>query len=89
MATIEDHQAAHAGEHTTSDRFPAPTAGGSQGSTLVLAVGAFRDWLDEYMIAHELPPLTSRGASGVTSRWSVAGSESVAATGAPNPPTGS
>jgi hypothetical protein len=36
------------------DRFPAPTAGGSQGSTLVLAIGPFRDWLTEYMAAHEL-----------------------------------
>jgi hypothetical protein len=44
-------------QHTvpgTTDRFPAPTAGGSQGSTLVLSIGPFRDWLDEYMRAHEL-----------------------------------
>ena len=57
--TMDDHQAivsaqVDAGEHTTPDRFPAPTAGGSQGSTLVLAVGPFRDWLDEYMRAHDL-----------------------------------
>ena len=62
IATVDDHQAVvaaqlDAGEHTTpstTDRFPAPTAGGSQGSTLVLAVGPFRDWLDEYMRAHDL-----------------------------------
>jgi hypothetical protein len=40
-------------EHTT-DRFPAPTAGGSQGSTLVLAIGPFRDWLTQYMAARQL-----------------------------------
>jgi hypothetical protein len=37
-----------------SDRFPAPTAGGCQGSTLVLAIGPFRDWLGEHMRVHEL-----------------------------------
>jgi hypothetical protein len=52
--TMDDHQAVDGAEHTTTDRFPAPTAGGSQGSTLVLAIGPFRDWLDEYMRAHEL-----------------------------------
>jgi hypothetical protein len=36
------------------DRFPAPTAGGKQGSTLVLAIGPFRDWLTEYMNAHQI-----------------------------------
>jgi hypothetical protein len=44
-------------EHTTLtiiDRFPAPTVGGSQGSTLVLAIGPFRDWLTQYMAAHQL-----------------------------------
>jgi hypothetical protein len=58
----DDHQAVlasqlNADEHTTSrptDRFPAPTAGGSQGSTLVLAIGPFRDWLIEYMRTHQL-----------------------------------
>jgi hypothetical protein len=59
IAAVDDHEAVgaaqvDAGEHTTPDRFPAPTAGGSQGSTLVLAVGPFRDWLDEYMRAREL-----------------------------------
>jgi hypothetical protein len=49
--TIDDHQAV---VPTATDRFPAPTAGGSQGSTLVLAVGPFRDWLDEHMSAHDL-----------------------------------
>jgi hypothetical protein len=39
---------------TLSDRFPAPTTGGPQGSTLVLAIGPFRDWLTEYMRAHDL-----------------------------------
>jgi hypothetical protein len=39
---------------TTTDRFPAPTAGGKQGSTLVLAIGPFRDWLTEYMNAHQI-----------------------------------
>jgi hypothetical protein len=38
----------------TTSRFPAPTAGGRQGSTLVLAIGPFRDWLTEYMLAHRL-----------------------------------
>jgi hypothetical protein len=38
----------------TSDRFPAPVAGGSQGPTLVLVIGPFRDWLSEYMTAHQL-----------------------------------
>jgi len=52
--TMDDHQAVDGAERTTTDRFPAPTAGGSQGSTLVLAVGPFRDWLDEHMSAHEL-----------------------------------
>lgn len=37
----------------TTDRFPAPVAGGSQGSTLVLTIGPFRDWLTEYMTAHQ------------------------------------
>jgi hypothetical protein len=37
----------------TSDRFPAPVAGGNHGSTLVLAIGPFRDWLSEYMSAHD------------------------------------
>jgi hypothetical protein len=44
-------------QHTalgTTDRFPAPTAGGKQGSTLVLAIGPFRDWLTEYMNAHQI-----------------------------------
>jgi hypothetical protein len=43
-------------QHPTvsTDRFPAPTGGGHQGSTLVLAVGPFRDWLDEHMRTHEL-----------------------------------
>src|SRR5918998_1475433 len=36
------------------DWFPAPTTGGKQGSTLVLAIGPFRDWLTEYMTAHQL-----------------------------------
>jgi hypothetical protein len=39
---------------TTTDRFPAPTAGGTQGSTLVLAIGPFRDWLTDYMNAHQI-----------------------------------
>jgi hypothetical protein len=39
---------------TTTDRFPAPTAGGKQGSTLVLAIGPFRDWLTDYMNAHQI-----------------------------------
>jgi hypothetical protein len=38
----------------TSDRFPAPIARGSQGSTLVLVVGTFRDWLGAHMSAHDL-----------------------------------
>jgi hypothetical protein len=42
------------GGGTVSDRFPAPIAGGSQGSTLVLAIGPFRDWLTEHMRTHEL-----------------------------------
>ena len=37
-----------------ADRFPAPTAGGKRGSSLVLAVGPFRDWLTEYMTAHQI-----------------------------------
>jgi len=37
-----------------TDRFPAPTTGGPQGSTLVLAIGPFREWLTEYMSAHDL-----------------------------------
>lgn len=37
-----------------ADRFPAPTGGGCQRSTLVLAIGPFRDWLSAYMVAHEL-----------------------------------
>jgi len=36
------------------DRFPAPVAGGSQGSTLPLAIGPFRDWLHEHMTSHQL-----------------------------------
>ena len=51
--TTDDDQAIVAAQ-LDADRFPAPTAGGSQGSALVLAVGPFRDWLDEYMRAHEL-----------------------------------
>jgi hypothetical protein len=39
---------------TVADRFPAPTAGGCHGSTLVLAIGPFRDWLTEYMHARRL-----------------------------------
>jgi hypothetical protein len=39
---------------TAADRFPAPTAGGTQGSTLVLAIGPFRDWLTAYMSAHQI-----------------------------------
>src|SRR4051794_40385226 len=35
-------------------RTTVPTAGGRSGSTLVLSVGPFRDWLAEYMRAHEL-----------------------------------
>jgi hypothetical protein len=44
-------------QHTetgASGWFPAPTAGGKQGSTLVLAIGPFRDWLTEYMNANQL-----------------------------------
>jgi hypothetical protein len=44
-------------QHTapgTADRFPAPTTGGPQGSTLVLAIRPFRDWLTEYMSAHQI-----------------------------------
>jgi hypothetical protein len=44
-------------QHTApaaADRFPVPTAGGKQGSTLVLAIGPFRDWLTEYMNAHQI-----------------------------------
>jgi hypothetical protein len=44
-------------QHTVSaaaDRFPAPTAGGCRGSTLVLAIGPFCDWLTAYMTVHEL-----------------------------------
>ena len=44
-------------QHTTpaaTDRFPAPLTGGHQGSTLVLAIGPFRDWLTRYMTAHQL-----------------------------------
>jgi hypothetical protein len=37
-----------------SDRFPAPTGGGRYRSTLVLAIGPFRDWLAEHMTRHEL-----------------------------------
>jgi hypothetical protein len=40
----------------TADRFPAPTGGGSGASTLVLAVGPFRDWLAQHMCAHQLTP---------------------------------
>jgi hypothetical protein len=62
IATVDDHQAIEAAQLDTArptaigrtDRFPAPTAGGSQGSTLVLSVGPFRDWLTEYMRAHDL-----------------------------------
>jgi hypothetical protein len=36
------------------DRFPAPTGSGRYRSTLVLAIGPFRDWLTEHMAAHEL-----------------------------------
>jgi hypothetical protein len=39
---------------TTTDRFPAPMAGGKQGLTLVLAIGPFRDWLTEYMNVHQI-----------------------------------
>ena len=39
---------------TTADRFSAPTTGGKQGSSLVLAIGPFRDWLTEHMQAHQL-----------------------------------
>ena len=45
---------AQAIEPAADDRFPAPIAGGCHGSTLVLAIGPFRDWLDEHMRAHEL-----------------------------------
>jgi hypothetical protein len=44
-------------QHTapsTTDRFPAPTTGGKQGSSLVLAIGPFRDWLTEHMQAQQL-----------------------------------
>lgn len=37
-----------------ADRFPAPVAGGNQGSALVLAIGPFRDWLGRYMRLHGL-----------------------------------
>jgi hypothetical protein len=36
------------------DRFLAPTGGGRYRSTLVLAIGPFRDWLHRHMAAHEL-----------------------------------
>ena len=39
---------------TTSDRFPAPTTRRAPGSTLVLAIGPFRDWLTEHMTARDL-----------------------------------
>ncbi len=59
IAATDDHQAVLAtqldtGQHTTIGRFPAPAAGGIQGSTLVLAIGPFRDWLHEHMSAHRL-----------------------------------
>jgi hypothetical protein len=37
IATTEDGRAVS----DAADRFPAPTAGGSQGSTVVLAIGRF------------------------------------------------
>jgi hypothetical protein len=51
-------------QHTApaaAERFPAPTAGGKQGSTLVLAIGPFRDWLTEYMNAHQIVSADMRG----------------------------
>jgi hypothetical protein len=39
---------------STSDRFPAPTGKGCRGGQLVLAIGPFRDWLQDHMIAQEL-----------------------------------
>jgi hypothetical protein len=44
-------------QHTapsTADRFPAPTTGGKQGASLVLAIGPFHNWLTQYMTAHQL-----------------------------------
>jgi hypothetical protein len=52
MTTADVYQ--HLLDSVASDRFPAPTAGGCQGSMLVLAIGPFRDWLTEHMSAHGL-----------------------------------
>jgi hypothetical protein len=44
-------------QHTapgTVERFPVPTAGGKRGSSLVLAIGPFRDWLSQHMATHQL-----------------------------------
>ena len=52
--TISGHAITDLDVPAASDRFPAPTAGGCRGSTLVLAIGPFRDWLTEHMTAHQL-----------------------------------
>jgi hypothetical protein len=69
------------------DRFPAPTAGGCQGSTLVLAVGPFRDWLDQHMHTHELTSVDVARRIGRDEAMCAAGSACAAAIGATNHPT--
>jgi hypothetical protein len=52
--TLADASGAADGSSVGADRFPAPTGGGRYSSTLVLAIGPFRDWLAGHMAAHEL-----------------------------------
>jgi hypothetical protein len=54
-APVEDADGQRAGGWSgDGERFPAPTGGGRYRSTLVLAIGPFRDWLHAHMATHEL-----------------------------------
>jgi hypothetical protein len=54
MATGDDGQTSVTLVPQAPDRFPAPTSKGCRGGQLVLAIGPFRDWLHDHMLAHEL-----------------------------------
>jgi hypothetical protein len=68
-AQLDTAAASRSGGHADdcfvgADRFPAPTGGGRYRSTLVLAIGPFRDWLAEHMTRHELASTDVAAAIG-------------------------